>query len=51
MFGQLGRRLGRLLADFLGLFVEVFVVVHSRFHAINLVSALAVKSTMGTTRA
>ena len=47
VLGELGRALRGLLADFLGFFVQFFVFGH----AINLVSAFAVKSTMGTTRA
>ena len=48
MLGQFGGAGRGLRADFLGFVVKlVFVVVH----AINLVSACAVKSTMGTTRA
>ena len=43
------RRLGRgLLADLLGLVAQLVIIVD---HAIHLVSAWAVKSTMGTTRA
>ena len=44
---QLGRVLRGLLAELLGFVVQLFVLGH----AINLVRALAVKSTMGTTRA
>ena len=47
MFLQFGRLLGGFLAQILGLVVQ-FPVVN---HAINLVRAFAVKSTMGTTRA
>ena len=47
VLGDLRGAFGRFLADFLGLLVEFFVFAH----AINLVSAFAVKSTMGTTRA
>ena len=47
VLGQLGRAVRRFLADFLGFVVQLFVFGH----AINLVSAFAVKSTMGTTRA
>ena len=43
---KLGRALRRFIADFLR-----FVVQLAFGHAINLVRALAVKSTMGTTRA
>src|SRR3954452_11378155 len=46
VLGDLRRALRSLLADFLRLLVQLFVFAH----AINLVSAFAVKSTMGTTR-
>jgi hypothetical protein len=47
VLGHFGSAFCGFLADFLRLFVKLFVV----HHAINLVSAFAVKSTMGTTRA
>ena len=47
VLGKLGRAVGGFLAQLLGFVVQLFVFGH----AINLVSALAVKSTMGTTRA
>ncbi len=48
---DLGRAFSRLLADFLRLLVELIFVLCGLCHAISLVSAFAVKSTMGTTRA
>ena len=51
VLGDLRRAFGRLLADFFRFLVKVSVVLRSFCHAINLVSAFAVKSTMGTTRA
>jgi hypothetical protein len=51
VLGHFRRGLGRFLADFLGLVVQLFFVFGRVHHAINLVSAFAVKSTMGTTRA
>ena len=47
VLGKLWRILRGLLADLLGFLVQLFVFGH----AINLVRAFAVKSTMGTTRA
>ena len=47
VLGQLGRARSGFLAQRLGFVVQVFFVVH----AINLVSAFAVNTTMGTTRA
>ncbi len=47
VLGHLGSAFGGFVADFLGLVVELVVLNH----AISLVSAFAVKSTMGTTRA
>ena len=47
VLGDFGRAVRGFLADFLGFVVQFFVFGH----AINLVSAFAVKSTMGTTRA
>ena len=49
VLGDLGSAVRGRLADFLRLLVQMFVVLGR--HAINLVSAFAVKSTMGTTRA
>ena len=46
-----GRAVGRLLAKLLRLVVQLLFVLGRLDHAINLVSAFAVKSTMGTTRA
>ena len=51
MLRDLGRPLGRLLADFLRFLVQMLFVFRGVVHAINLVRAFAVKSTMGTTRA
>ena len=51
MLGHFGRGIGRLLAKLLRLVVKLLFVLGSLDHAINLVSAFAVKSTMGTTRA
>ena len=51
MLRDLGRAVGRLLAELLGVFVKLLFVLGCFHHAINLVSAFAVKSTMGTTRA
>ena len=51
MFRQLRRASRRFLADFLGLFMQMVFIFRCFCHAINLVSAFAVKSTMGTTRA
>ena len=51
MLRDFGSTLGRLLTDLFRLFVQFFFVLRGVCHAINLVSALAVKSTMGTTRA
>ena len=51
VLGNLGSALRRLLADLLRLFVQLILVFRGVRHAINLVNALAVKSTMGTTRA
>ena len=47
VLGHFGRAVRRLLAQVLGFVVQLSVFAH----AINLVSAFAVKSTMGTTRA
>ncbi len=47
VLGKFGRVLRSFLADLLGVVVQLFVFAH----AISLVSAFAVKSTMGTTRA
>ena len=51
MLGDFRCALSSLLADILGFVVELFFVFGCFSHAINLVSAFAVKSTMGTTRA
>ena len=51
LLGELGRSLGSLLAELLGLVVQLLFVLRRFHHAMNLVSAFAVKSTMGTTRA
>ena len=51
VLGYFGRGLRGLLAQFVRLFMELFFVFGRLCHAINLVSAFAVKSTMGTTRA
>ena len=48
VLGNFGRALGGFAADFLGFVVQSVFVLD---HAINLVRAFAVKSTMGTTRA
>ena len=49
VLAQLGRAVGGLLAKLLGFLVQLVFVLAN--HAINLVNAFAVKSTMGTTRA
>jgi ribosomal protein L11 methyltransferase len=51
VLGKLRRAVGGLLAQLLGFVVQLLFVFRGLCHAINLVRALAVKSTMGTTRA
>jgi hypothetical protein len=51
VLGDFRRAVRGLLAQLVGLLVELVFVLRSHGHAINLVSAFAVKSTMGTTRA
>ena len=51
VLGDLGRILRRFPAQLLRVVVQLLFVFRGVHHAINLVSALAVKSTMGTTRA
>jgi len=51
VFRHFWRALGRLPADLVRLLVKLVFVSGRIGHAINLVSAFAVKSTMGTTRA
>jgi hypothetical protein len=51
VLGDFRSAFGRFLADFLRGLVQLFFVFGCFCHAINLVSAFAVKSTMGTTRA
>ena len=51
VLGHLGRAVRGFLAKLVGLVVQLLFVLCRLGHAINLVSAFAVKSTMGTTRA
>ena len=51
MLRHFGRAVGGLLAKLIGFVVQLVFVLGRFGHAISLVSAFAVKSTMGTTRA